>query len=158
MQVDRRQNDDGLRCLTAGNSWCVMGWAVQLDQLLRHSNTKHSHMPAYYRETVSAFLRASPGEVANVLHKKYADDGFASQYTRQTRAWVEVIPLLQAHLQDLVAARPEANQWSLLLEYPLYRLRRRIDMVVLAGDTIVVVECKVGADTFSAQDRRQVEE
>src|SRR5262249_49443311 len=57
-----------------------------------------------------------------------------------------------------VAYRGEASDWAMLLEYPLYRLRRRIDIVILAGGTIVVVECKVGADHFSAQDRRQVEE
>jgi hypothetical protein len=45
-----------------------------------------------------------------------------------------------------------------LLEYPLYRLRRRIDVVILAGTTIVVVECKVGAEKFNSEDLRQVEE
>lgn len=51
-----------------------------------------------------------------------------------------------------------AAKWSILLEFPLYRLRRRIDIVILAHDRIVVVEYKVGAKHFSSEDRRQVEE
>jgi hypothetical protein len=115
-------------------------------------------MPAYSRHTIRSFLTISPAEVVGVLQQRYAADGFASQYTRQTRAWSEVIPTLQEILRRLVACREEAYEWAILVEYPLYRLRRRIDLVILAGDTIVVVECKVGADQFSAQDRRQVEE
>jgi hypothetical protein len=115
-------------------------------------------MPAYYRQTIGTFLTVSPAKVLGELQQGYAADGFTSQYTQQTLAWNEVIPVVQTQLQRLVADRPEAYDWAILLEYPLYRLRRRIDLVILAGDTIVVVECKVGADHFSAQDRRQVEE
>jgi hypothetical protein len=115
-------------------------------------------MPAYYRQSIGTFLSIAPTEVVGILQQKYANDGFASQYTQQTRAWSEVIPVLQTELQRLIAERSAASEWTILLEYPLYRLRRRIDVVILASNTIVVVECKVGADTFSAQDRRQVEE
>jgi DUF2075 family protein len=115
-------------------------------------------MPAYSRHSIRSFLTISPAEVVGVLQQRYAADGFASQYTRQTRAWGEVIPSLKDLLRRLVACREDAYEWAILVEYPLYRLRRRIDLVILAGDTIVVVECKVGADQFSAQDRRQVEE
>jgi hypothetical protein len=44
------------------------------------------------------------------------------------------------------------------LEFPLYRLRRRIDAVVLCEGTIVVIEGKVGGRRFLAGDERQVEE
>ena len=115
-------------------------------------------MPAYFRQTIDTFLTSSPAEIAGVLQEAYAADGFASQYTQQTRAWRDVIPVLQTQLRTLVADRPEVRGWAILLEYPLYRLRRRIDLVILAGDAIVVVECKVGSKQFSAEDRRQVEE
>ncbi len=69
-----------------------------------------------------------------------------------------MIPDLQRSLERLLEIRPETSTWSVLLEYPLYRLRRRIDLVILAGGTIVVVECKVGAEEFNSEDLRQVEE
>lgn len=115
-------------------------------------------MPAYFRRKITDLISCSPSAVLGTLQEAYAADGFASQYTRQTKAWTVVIPLLQLQLEHLVDVRPEAGQWPVMLEYPLYRLRRRIDVVILAGEVIVVIECKVGAEEFSAGDCRQVEE
>lgn len=115
-------------------------------------------MPAYLRRTVDEFTREEPNAVIGTLQQAYASDGFVSQYTRQTQAWDHVVPELQQVFAQLLRSRPEAKDWTILLEYPLYRLRRRIDAVVLAENLIVVVECKVGADVFTGADRRQVEE
>lgn len=115
-------------------------------------------MAAYYRESLESFVAADPAKVAGALHQAYAADGFASQFTKQTRAWQEVIPVLQGQLESLMQQRVAARSWAILFEYPLYRLRRRIDAVILTGTTVVVVECKVGATVFLAADRRQVEE
>jgi Uncharacterized conserved protein (DUF2075) len=92
------------------------------------------------------------------LQQAYASDGFASQYTRQTKAWLGVIPRLQHSFSELLNIRADSRDWTLLLEYPLYRLRRRIDAVILAKNLIIVVECKVGSQVFTSEDRRQVEE
>jgi hypothetical protein len=115
-------------------------------------------MSAYTKSTVRQFLQSSPSELIGLLHRAYAADGFCSQYTRQTKAWAQIVPELQHSLVELVLNRPEASEWNILLEYPLYRLRRRIDLVILAGNSILVVECKVGAEVSTAQDARQVEE
>ncbi|MBJ6750999.1 DNA/RNA helicase domain-containing protein [Geomonas anaerohicana] len=115
-------------------------------------------MPAYIRKKIANFIDCSPAEIVGTLQQAYAADGFASQYTRQTQAWGTIIPALQSQLKQLIAERVEARDWALLLEYPLYRLRRRIDLVILAEDVIIVVECKVGAEKFSSEDCRQVEE
>ena len=115
-------------------------------------------MPAYVRHTVAQFIRADATAIVGSLQQAYASDGFASQYTRQTKAWARVMPKLQSILSQLLSVCPEVQEWTVLLEYPLYRLRRRIDIVILAGGLILVIECKVGADAFTAEDRRQVEE
>ena len=115
-------------------------------------------MPAYVRRTIEQFIREDEARILGSLQEAYAADGFASQYTRQTKAWARVVPQLQRIFVQLLSIRPEAHEWPVLLEYPLYRLRRRIDVVLLAGSLVVVVECKVGAEAFAAEDRRQVEE
>ena len=46
----------------------------------------------------------------------------------------------------------------MLLEFPLYRLRKRIDVVILTGSAIVVIETKYGETEFRIADERQVEE
>ncbi len=115
-------------------------------------------MAAYLRRSIKQFVQEDTASVVGTLQQAYASDGFASQYTRQTVAWAQIIPKLQISFLELLAARPETSDWAVLLEYPLFRLRRRIDIAILAGRLIILVECKVGAETFGAEDRRQVEE
>ncbi|MRW94744.1 hypothetical protein GJ699_32750 [Duganella sp. FT80W] len=115
-------------------------------------------MPAYYRATIGEFLSADPQNILGGLQLAYAADGFLSQYSKQTQAWATIIPLLKTQLEILVRITPATIAWSVILEYPLYRLRKRIDVVVLTESPIIVIECKVGSQEFLAQDRRQIEE
>jgi len=115
-------------------------------------------MTAYFSSPIDAFVRTSLNEVGAALHSKYAADGFSSQYTTQTEAWNITVPMLQGELRSLLLLRPESANWSVLLEYPLYRLRRRIDVLILTPAAIMVVELKVGESSFRSADRRQVEE
>ena len=46
----------------------------------------------------------------------------------------------------------------MLLEYPLLRLGRRIDAVLLTDSTIVVLEFKVGREGFNTLNRQQAED
>ncbi len=115
-------------------------------------------MPAYFRAAVREFVDMPVAVVAGGLSAAYASDGYASQYTSQTRAWDQVVPLLQRELRKVAAVVPDAADWGVLLEYPWYRLRKRIDAVILAGSAAVVIETKCGETKFRASDLRQVEE
>src|SRR5262249_26595358 len=115
-------------------------------------------MPAYHRAFVSEFLTSDPTYLLGRVEAEYARDGFASQFTPQTRACEELIPLLVRELQVVCSLLPGCQGWTVLLEFPLYRLQKRIDIVLLAGSTVVVVEAKVGEGRFRAADERQVEE
>src|SRR4051812_29813934 len=115
-------------------------------------------MPAYVRETVATFLDISPATLIGRLERAYAEDGYATQFTSQILAWNELLPMLQAELRRVTSELPAASAWSVLLEYPLYRLRKRIDVVLLADAQIIVLEAKVGEGVFRKEDLRQVEE
>lgn len=115
-------------------------------------------MPAYYRATVAQFLQTSDREVSGILATKYAADGFQTQYTAQTTAWDSFLAVLRTELIDVVAHHPDGATWGVLIEFPLYRLRKRIDAVILAPGLAYVVEIKTGATSFVAADCRQAEE
>jgi hypothetical protein len=115
-------------------------------------------MPAYARLTVTGLLNASTETLVGQLETSYARDGYASLFAQQTLAWATVIPLLQQELRSLVGSTPTASEWTVLLEYPLYRLRKRIDIVLLAHTVVVVIEAKVGEQCYRKEDERQVEE
>jgi hypothetical protein len=114
-------------------------------------------MTAYYRSCLSDFLRATPQSIVGTLDTQYAADGYVTQFVSQVRAWHLLIPMLQEELKLLVQAHAPTADWSILLEYPLYRLRKRLDIVILAGRAVFVVEAKVGETRFLAADGRQVE-
>jgi hypothetical protein len=103
-------------------------------------------VPAYYRATLSEFVDADPTVVGSVLTSKYAADGYFQLLGTQSISWENSLPMLQRSLREVCSVTPDAGNWGVLLEYSLYRLRRRIDLVVIAGDLLFVVELKVGAD------------
>lgn len=115
-------------------------------------------MSAYARYSLGEFVSADVPDVIASLHVRYADDGFVTQYTQQTKAWAQFIPLLQHELSELAKEFPAISNWGILIEYPLYRLRKRIDAVILAGDKIIVLESKIGESQYRAEDSRQVED
>lgn len=115
-------------------------------------------MPAYARYSLGEFVALDLRLLVGQLEAAYASDGYASQLRQQTHAWVELIPLLQADLLSLLNRHPGVAEWGVLLEYPLYRLGRRIDLIIITGRAVLVVELKVGETQFRAADRRQVEE
>ena len=78
---------------------------------------------------------------------------FRTNEVQQLRAWEISIDLLQAALTE----QPMCDAW-VLLEYPLLRLGRRADAVVLTPAAIFVLEFKVGAALFDSSSREQVED
>jgi len=74
----------------------------------------------------------------------------AISHPQQLRAWQRDIILLADALRDVPA------NWRLLLEYPLLRLGRRIDAVLLTDRAILVIEFK--GEAVTQADHRQVED
>ena len=114
-------------------------------------------MASYYRSALADFVGEEARAIVGRLNIRYAEDGFAQQYLSQTRAWAELVVLLQDEFRKIIHGTPSAGAWSVLLEFPLYRLQRRIDVVLLTN-SIIVIEAKVGETRFFSTDERQVEE
>src|SRR5437868_500390 len=113
-------------------------------------------MPAYVRISVAQFLLANPTALVGQLELAYARDAYTSLFAQQTRAWERLIPLFQHELKTLQQQLPSAASWTVLLEFPLYRLRKRLDIVLLSAATVIVIEAKIGDRRFRGQ--HQVEE
>ena len=108
-------------------------------------------MPAWWSGDLSEFLDHTPDSIIGVLSTRLVETHPLNRAT-QVQAWRDQIGLLRHVLPGLPAA------WRLLLEYPLLRLQRRIDAVLLTGHAILVLEFKTGSDKFSTIDRQQVED
>jgi len=98
----------------------------------------------YYSDSISNFLRSSTEEVLGILA---LNNDFTLIQT-QRGAWVAEIEILQKALLPY--------EGSIYFEYSIPRMGRRIDVVVLMGPVIFVIEFKVGEGEFTTYAIDQV--
>jgi hypothetical protein len=90
----------------------------------------------YYSDTIDNFLKTSSNEIIGELVK---NNDFPLEKT-QTDAWLEEIDILQNALKSF--------KGSVYFEYSIPRMGKRIDVVVITGSTLFVLEFKVGEKEF----------
>ena len=108
-------------------------------------------MRAWWSGSGPEFLVQPVEAIVGALSVRLVESHPANRAT-QIDAWRAEIPVLQSAVQTL------AGPCRVLLEYPILRLGRRIDAVVLTESAILVLEFKVGAVSISNADREQVED
>ena len=113
---------------------------------MRSRNTK-----SFWAASVADFRKTPRQLIIGELSRRINRD-FAGDERQQTRAWERQAEIL---CLSLAAMGRSANHWGVLLEMPLLRLGRRLDVVLLIGGTVVVIEFKVGATGYWVEDRLQ---
>jgi hypothetical protein len=101
-------------------------------------------MASFYLNNVEQFLSQSPETLLGQLSTAYAHRGFTTQYADQTLTWLRDLQALQQALLECRKRSHRASGWEVILEFSIPRKEKRIDVVLLIGDTIVVVEGKSG--------------
>jgi Schlafen group 3, DNA/RNA helicase domain len=113
-------------------------------------------LPAFFSASVSSFLHWEPasivGSLSAALIKRFSGD-----HAKQLDSWTAQLGILRSSLQAC-AEEESVGRWAVLLEYPLLRLQRRLDVVLLCGSRVVVIEFKAEAPTYQPADGRQVED
>jgi hypothetical protein len=99
---------------------------------------------AYYSDTIEAFLSAEPRAIQGDLSRRVEG---ALEKT-QTDAWACQIQVLQAVLVGM--------QGKIYFEFSIPRMGRRIDVVVVTGAVVYVLEFKVGSRSFDTYALDQV--
>src|SRR5262245_25400656 len=110
-------------------------------------------MSAYYRASVREFLQQTDTAIVGELARNHT-----GTTPEQLKSWEREVIFLQRALTGAAIQDPHVSEWAVLLEYRMFRLQRRIDGIILAGDAILVVEFKIGSNDFDAAAVRQVED
>src|SRR6266576_1782142 len=92
----------------------------------------------YYSDSIAKFRDTSANEILGQL---VTCSGFAIEQT-QRDAWLEEIRILKKILSEV--------QGSIYFEYAIPRMGKRIDVVLLVGAVIFVLEFKVGEADFTS--------
>jgi hypothetical protein len=92
----------------------------------------------YYSESIANFLISKPDEILGILSRNSDFD----LVQNQRDAWVEEIDILQ-HTLALYSG-------SIYFEYSIPRMGKRIDVVLIVGPAIFILEFKVGEKNFTS--------
>ena len=98
-------------------------------------------MPAYYQSGLAAFLRESPSTILWKLAQANAAARFPLT-SQAIEAWHAQLPFLTTGFSELLRDHPAAKGWSVLLEYPIPIVGKRIDAVLIAHNLIVVIDSR----------------
>jgi len=112
-------------------------------------------MPAYYQKALAGFVAEDPARVLWQLTQANATERFPLT-PQAIEAWGAQLPVLVNGIARVLRVSPDAKNWSILLEYPIPIVGKRIDAVLLMRNVIVVIETKTGASPTSAA--RQVDD
>ena len=98
----------------------------------------------YYSDSITNFLKTDSEKIFGALA---TSDGFSSLKT-QRDAWLAEISILKTVLHSY--------QGSIYFEYSIPRMGQRIDVVMLIGPVIFVLEFKIGEKEFTSHAMDQV--
>ncbi|HEX4147127.1 MAG TPA: DUF2075 domain-containing protein [Pirellulales bacterium] len=113
-------------------------------------------MSASFLSSLAAFDDSTQADKLGRLTGADASRGFATHYSRQIDAWVAELGLLSRFARDCIRRTPGAGSWTVLLEFDIPRRGKRPDAILIADDLIFVIEFKIGASEFTANDQWQV--
>jgi hypothetical protein len=98
----------------------------------------------YYHRNIPDFLEDT---TSYILGKLTENHGFSLE-ERQRNSWIKQITLLKEWLKNLSG--------SILFEYSIPRMGKRIDCVIITGSVVFTIEFKVGATSYENQAVVQV--
>lgn len=101
---------------------------------------------SYYSNTISNFKNEGSSSILGKLNASYTHENLN---IKQTRAWEAQIELLKTSLADLRDER-------ILFEFSIPRMGKRADNIIVLGDHILVIEFKIGSDTYDSSSVNQV--
>ncbi len=102
---------------------------------------------AYYSETIASFLTDDPDRILGTLTRENRH----SLEEPQRWAWQRQIPILKEALSGVPTGH-------IFLEFFIPRMGKRVDVLLVLGDIVFVIEFKVGASEYQLAAFRQVED
>lgn len=113
-------------------------------------------MPAFYFNSIQGFQKDSSNHIIGELTSKSGLAGFEKQRHTQTKSWSREIELLKNLFLNITSDNSSAKDWSILLEYPIPRRDKRIDVILLAHNVVIVIEFKSDSNKYDRSSQLQL--
>lgn len=116
-----------------------------------------SFMAKAFVKKAREFIQSSGSLLSEKLKDNLLDSGFDLN-TETATSWDESILWLKEALSKIAENHPEASEWSIVMEYVIPVLRKRIDIVILTKNKVLVIEFKGGSSASAKQALTQAKE
>jgi hypothetical protein len=113
-------------------------------------------MGAFYVGSFTQFIEESTDAIVGKLTSQSGIAGFYQLVHTQTASWSAEISLLKEAIAHLIKSSPHSDEWGILLEYPIARRSKRIDVVFVLNSVIIIIEFKSGRLEYSNSDKEQL--
>jgi hypothetical protein len=114
---------------------------------------RQARQRSFYAASVREFIAADRNAIIGQLSSNHVSFHAAAE-AEQIRAWEREIELLRGAMAEVGEA---AQSWIILIEVPLLRLGKRLDVVLLAPGVVALIEFKIGATRYDSADKAQTE-
>ncbi len=104
------------------------------------------------------FVEVQPEMITGRLANGLVAAGFESVAALQLGSWRGQIQALQAALRKVISKLPGSSEDTILLEYTIPVIRRRLDALIIHDDKIVVIEYKEGHSARAKAALRQAQD
>lgn len=101
---------------------------------------------SYYSNTIKDFKGESNSKILGKLNTEY---NLESLNIKQKNSWIKQIEILKKGLIDF-------EKGHIFFEFSIPRMGKRADNIIILNDHVIVVEFKVGSNSFDAQSIDQV--
>jgi hypothetical protein len=112
-------------------------------------------MAAFYKNNVAFFINEANNSIIGTLTQQSGLAGFVQQLHTQTYSWDNEITILKSSLNELSKTLDIAKA-GILLEYPIARRAKRIDIVLIINGIIIIIEFKSGKSQYENADKDQL--
>lgn len=113
-------------------------------------------MSAFYLNSIQNFIHESNKSIIGSLTRESGLAGFHELKHSQTLSWDEEIDVLKNALTQLTDRDESTRDFGILLEYPIARREKRIDVVIVGNNILIVIEFKVGKAEYLSADKDQL--
>ncbi len=110
-------------------------------------------MTPWWSGTLTDLLAQPTATISGALLRAHTQH-YRTSEPQILRAWDATIDILKTFASE----NPSLATHTLVLEYPLLRLGKRADAILLTDRAIIVLEFKIGAETITSADYRQAED
>ena len=114
-------------------------------------------MSAFYSDILSNHQTTPIDQIVGTISLAYSNHHL-DQKQQQTKAWADTIKIVKKFYSETIGKIYDLGNWGLLFEYKIPRRAKRIDVVLLSKNIIIVLEVKNHQDSFNTVDTAQLED